>query len=111
MQEAGAPADLELAYTLADGLEYVRTGLKAGITIDAFAPRLSFFWAIGMNYFMEVAKMRAARYIWAKMMKTPLHTLQKMLKNDFKPLPIGQRSMDFDENFSESSPRDPVLAA
>lgn len=59
MQEAGAPADLELAYTLADGLEYVRTGLKAGITIDAFAPRLSFFWAIGMNYFMEVAKMRA----------------------------------------------------
>lgn len=70
MQEAGAPADLELAYTLADGLEYVRTGLKAGIDIDSFAPRLSFFWAIGMNYFMEVAKMRAARFIWAKMMKT-----------------------------------------
>lgn len=70
MQEAGAPADIELAYTLADGLEYVRTGLKAGIDIDKFAPRLSFFWAIGMNYFMEVAKMRAARYIWAKMMKT-----------------------------------------
>lgn len=70
MQEAGAPADIELAYTLADGLEYVRTGLKAGIDIDAFAPRLSFFWAIGMNYFMEVAKMRAARFIWAKMMKT-----------------------------------------
>ncbi|PAE24333.1 methylmalonyl-CoA mutase [Bacillus sp. 7894-2] len=70
MQEAGAPADIELAYTLADGLEYVRTGLKAGIDIDSFAPRLSFFWAIGMNYFMEVAKMRAARYIWAKMMKT-----------------------------------------
>lgn len=70
MQEAGAPADLELAYTLADGLEYVRTGLKAGIEIDSFAPRLSFFWAIGMNYFMEVAKMRAARLIWAKMMKT-----------------------------------------
>ncbi|MBS4191163.1 methylmalonyl-CoA mutase [Bacillus sp. FJAT-49705] len=70
MQEAGAPADIELAYTLADGLEYVRTGLKAGIEIDSFAPRLSFFWAIGMNYFMEVAKMRAARYIWAKMMKT-----------------------------------------
>jgi methylmalonyl-CoA mutase len=67
MQEAGAPADIELAYTLADGLEYVRTGLKAGIDIDSFAPRLSFFWAIGMNYFMEVAKMRAARYIWAKM--------------------------------------------
>ncbi|MGG5251966.1 methylmalonyl-CoA mutase [Neobacillus sp. SM06] len=70
MQEAGAPADLELAYTLADGLEYVRTGLKAGIDIDSFAPRLSFFWAIGKNYFMEVAKMRAARLIWAKMMKT-----------------------------------------
>ncbi|KKK33260.1 methylmalonyl-CoA mutase [Mesobacillus campisalis] len=70
MQEAGAPADIELAYTLADGLEYVRTGLKAGIDIDSFAPRLSFFWAIGMNYFMEVAKMRAARQIWAKMMKS-----------------------------------------
>ncbi|MEH7124446.1 methylmalonyl-CoA mutase [Bacillus sp. JJ1773] len=70
MQEAGAPADIELAYTLADGLEYVRTGLKAGIDVDSFAPRLSFFWAIGMNYFMEVAKMRAARFIWAKMMKT-----------------------------------------
>ena len=70
MQEAGAPADIELAYTLADGLEYVRTGLKAGIDIDSFAPRLSFFWGIGMNYFMEVAKMRAARLIWAKLMKS-----------------------------------------
>lgn len=70
MQEAGAPADLELAYTLADGLEYVRTGLKAGIDIDSFAPRLSFFWGVGMNYFMEVAKMRAARHIWAKMMQS-----------------------------------------
>ncbi|MCC6396135.1 MAG: methylmalonyl-CoA mutase [Bacteroidetes bacterium] len=68
MQEAGATADLELAYTLADGLEYVRTGLKAGIEIDAFAPRLSFFWAIGMNYFMEIAKLRAARVLWAKLM-------------------------------------------
>jgi methylmalonyl-CoA mutase len=66
MQEAGATADLEMAYTLADGLEYVRTGLKAGIDIDAFAPRLSFFWAQGKNYFMEVAKMRAARALWAK---------------------------------------------
>ena len=63
MQEAGATADIELAYTLADGLEYVRTGLKAGIEIDSFAPRLSFFWAIGMNYFMEIAKMRAARLL------------------------------------------------
>ncbi|PAW75893.1 MAG: methylmalonyl-CoA mutase [Verrucomicrobia bacterium Tous-C9LFEB] len=67
MQEAGATADLEMAYTLADGLEYVRTGIKAGIDIDAFAPRLSFFWAQGKNYFMEVAKMRAARLIWAKL--------------------------------------------
>jgi methylmalonyl-CoA mutase len=69
MQEAGATADLELAYTLADGLEYVRTGMAAGLDIDAFAPRLSFFWAIGMNYFMEVAKMRAARGLWAKLMQ------------------------------------------
>ncbi|HBZ08587.1 MAG TPA: methylmalonyl-CoA mutase [Bacillus bacterium] len=68
MQEAGAPADIELAYTLADGLEYVRTGLKAGLDIDSFAPRLSFFWGIGMNYFMEVAKLRAARMMWAKLM-------------------------------------------
>lgn len=73
MQEAGAPADLELAYTIADGLEYVRTGIQAGIDIDQFAPRLSFFWGIGMNYFMEVAKMRAARRMWAVLMK------------DFKP--------------------------
>jgi methylmalonyl-CoA mutase len=79
MQEAGAPADIELAYTLADGLEYVRTGLKAGIPIDKFAPRLSFFWAIGMNYFMEVAKMRAARIIWAKMIKTFLPENEKSL--------------------------------
>jgi len=69
MQEAGATADLELAYTLADGVEYIRTGLGAGLTIDAFAPRLSFFWAIGMNFFMEVAKMRAARLLWAKLVK------------------------------------------
>jgi methylmalonyl-CoA mutase len=69
MQEAGATQDLELAYTLADGVEYVRAGLGAGLTIDRFAPRLSFFWAIGMNYFMEIAKMRAARLIWAKLMK------------------------------------------
>ncbi|GAE35386.1 methylmalonyl-CoA mutase [Halalkalibacter akibai JCM 9157] len=69
MQEAGATADIELAYTLADGLEYVRTGIAAGLDIDQFAPRLSFFWAIGMNYFMEVAKMRAGRLIWAKLMK------------------------------------------
>lgn len=69
MQEAGATADIELAYTLADGLEYIRTGLKAGLDIDDFAPRLSFFWAIGMNHFMEIAKMRAARMLWAKLVK------------------------------------------
>ena len=67
MQEAGATADIELAYTLADGLEYIRTGLAAGMDIDTFAPRLSFFWAIGMNHFMEIAKMRAGRMIWAKL--------------------------------------------
>ena len=66
MQEAGATADLELAFTLADGLEYIRTGLDAGLDIDAFAPRLSFFWGIGMNYFMEIAKLRAARLLWSK---------------------------------------------
>src|SRR3981081_1352928 len=69
MQEAGATQYLELAYTLADGAEYVRAGMKAGLTIDQFAPRLSFFWAIGMNYFMEIAKLRAARLLWAKLMK------------------------------------------
>jgi methylmalonyl-CoA mutase len=69
MQEAGATADLELAYTLADGIEYARAGVAAGLTSTAFAPRLSFFWAIGMNFFMEVAKMRAARLLWAKLMK------------------------------------------
>ncbi len=69
MQEAGATADLELAYTLADGVEYVRAGMATGLNIDAFAPRLSFFWAVGMNYFMEVAKMRAARALWARLMR------------------------------------------
>ena len=69
MQEAGATADIELAYTLADGLEYIRTGLAAGMDIDTFAPRLSFFWAIGMNHFMEIAKMRAGRMLWSKLLK------------------------------------------
>lgn len=69
MHEAGATADIELAYTLADGMEYIRTGMKAGLDIDDFAPRLSFFWGIGMNHFMEIAKMRAARMIWAKIVK------------------------------------------
>lgn len=79
MHEAGAPAHLELAYTLADGLEYVRTGIKAGIPVDDFAPRLSFFWGIGMNLFMEVAKLRAARLMWAEMMKTFSPTSTKSL--------------------------------
>ena len=70
MQEAGATADIELAYTLADGLEYLRTGIASGLSIDEFAPRLSFFWAIGMNHFMEIAKMRAARVLWAKIVKS-----------------------------------------
>ncbi|MUV04209.1 methylmalonyl-CoA mutase [Flavobacterium rakeshii] len=69
MQEAGATADIELAYTLADGLEYIRTGMAAGMEVDKFAPRLSFFWAIGMNHFMEIAKMRAGRMLWAKLLK------------------------------------------
>ncbi len=69
MQEAGATADIELAYTLADGIDYIRTGLKAGLKIDAFAPRLSFFWGLGMNHFMEIAKLRAARMLWAKLVK------------------------------------------
>ena len=69
MHEAGAPADLELAYTLADGLEYVRSGIKAGLNVDDFVPRISFFWAIGMNHFMEIAKLRAGRLIWAELIK------------------------------------------
>ena len=82
MHEAGATADIELAYTLADGLEYIRTGLKAGLKIDEFAPRLSFFWGIGMNHFMEIAKMRAARMLWAKVVKqfNPQNTKSLMLR-------------------------------
>ncbi|WP_430615521.1 methylmalonyl-CoA mutase [Flavobacterium sp. JP2137] len=79
MQEAGATADIELAYTLADGLEYIRTGLAAGMKIDEFAPRLSFFWAIGMNHFMEIAKMRAGRMLWAKLLKQFNPTSDKSL--------------------------------
>ena len=69
MQEAGATPEIELAYTLADGLEYIKKGLEAGMDIDTFAPRLSFFWAIGMDHFTEIAKMRAARMLWAKLVK------------------------------------------
>jgi methylmalonyl-CoA mutase len=79
MQEAGATQDLELAYTLADGVEYIRAGIAAGMTVDQFAPRLSFFWAIGMNFFMEVAKLRAARLIWAKLVKQFEPTSDKSL--------------------------------
>ena len=70
MEEAGATSDIELAYTLADGLEYLRAGIEAGLKIDDFAPRISFFWGIGMDHFMEIAKMRAARMLWAKIVKT-----------------------------------------
>ena len=70
MLEAGASADIEIAYTLADGLEYVRTGLQAGLKIDDFAPRLSFFWGVGMNFFTEIAKIRAARILWAEIMRS-----------------------------------------
>lgn len=84
MQEAGATADLELGYTLADGLEYLRTGVKAGLDVDHFAPRLSFFWAIGMNYFMEVAKMRAGRLLWSKIVSSFNPKNQKSLALDRK---------------------------
>src|SRR3978361_2180828 len=79
MQEAGATADLELAYTLADGMEYLRAGVGAGMDVDTFAPRLSFFWAIGMNFFMEVAKLRAGRLLWAKLVNTFEPKSQKSL--------------------------------
>lgn len=97
MQEAGATADIELGYTLADGLEYVKTGIKAGIEVDKFAPRLSFFWAIGMNYYMEVAKMRAARLIWAKLMK------QFNPKND-KSLALRTHSQTSGWSLTEQDP-------
>ena len=69
MQEAGATADIEMAYTLADGVEYIRAGQAVGLDVDKFAPRLSFFWAVGMNFFMEVAKFRAARLLWARLVR------------------------------------------
>lgn len=82
MHEAGAPADLELAYTIADGIEYVKTGIEAGLSVDAFAPRISFFWAIGMKFFDEIAKLRAGRYLWAKLMKqfNPTNPKSSMLR-------------------------------
>ncbi|MFC4356195.1 methylmalonyl-CoA mutase [Chryseomicrobium palamuruense] len=97
MQEAGATADIELAYTLADGLEYVRTGLAAGMDIDTFAPRLSFFWAIGMNYFMEVAKMRAARKIWAEL-------IQQFMPKNPKSLALRTHSQTSGWSLTEQDP-------
>jgi methylmalonyl-CoA mutase len=87
MQEAGATADLELAYTMADGIEYARAGVAAGIDIDRFAPRLSFFWAIGMNFFMEVAKMRAARLLWATPDEARVRAQGRALAVAAHPLP------------------------
>ena len=94
MQEAGATADLELAYTLADGLEYLRTGVKAGLSVDDFAPRISFFWGIGMNHFMEIAKLRAARVLWAKIVqrfepKNPKSLALTRTQPDFRLEPCG----------------------
>ena len=97
MQEAGASADLELGYTLADGLEYVRAGMRAGMSIDSFAPRLSFFWAIGMNYFMEVAKLRAARLLWAKI-------IQQFNPNDARSLALRTHSQTSGWSLTEQDP-------
>lgn len=97
MQEAGATADLELAYTLADGLEYVRAGMKAGMTIDSFAPRLSFFWAVGMNHFMEVAKLRAGRLLWAKL-------IQQFAPKDVKSLALRTHSQTSGWSLTEQDP-------
>jgi methylmalonyl-CoA mutase len=97
MQEAGATADIELAYTLADGLEYLRKGIAAGIPVDAFAPRLSFFWAIGMNHFMEIAKMRAARMLWAKI-------VQQFNPKDPKSLALRTHSQTSGWSLTEQDP-------
>ena len=97
MQEAGATADIELAYTLADGMEYIRKGIAAGIPVDAFAPRLSFFWAIGMNHFMEIAKMRAARMLWAKI-------VQQFNPKDPKSLALRTHSQTSGWSLTEQDP-------
>ncbi len=97
MHEAGATADIEMAYTLADGLEYIRAGLKAGIDIDAFAPRLSFFWGVGMNYFMEIAKMRAARVLWAKL-------VQQFHPKDSKSLSLRTHTQTSGWSLTEQDP-------
>ena len=97
MQEAGATADIEMAYTLADGLEYLRTGIKAGLTVDQFAPRLSFFWAIGMNHFMEIAKMRAARMLWAKI-------VNKFEPKNYKSMALRTHSQTSGWSLTEQDP-------
>ncbi len=97
MQEAGATADIELAYTLADGLEYVRAGIEAGLKIDEFAPRLSFFWGIGMNYFMEIAKLRAGRLLWAK-------TIQQFVPKNPKSMMLRTHSQTSGWSLSEQDP-------
>jgi len=102
IQEAGAPADLELGYTLADGLEYVRAGLNAGIDIDAFAPRLSFFWGIGMNYFMEIAKLRAGRMLWAKL-------ISQFNPKDPKSLALRTHSQTSGWSLTEQDPFNNVI--
>lgn len=102
IQEAGAPADLELGYTLADGLEYVRAGLNAGIDIDAFAPRLSFFWGIGMNYFMEIAKLRAGRMLWAKL-------ISQFNPKDPKSLALRTHSQTSGWSLTEQDPYNNVI--
>lgn len=97
MHEAGAPAHIELAYTLADGLEYIRTGLRAGMSIDEFAPRLSFFWGIGMNHFMEIAKMRAGRLLWSKI-------VQQFAPQNVKSLPLRTHSQTSGYSLTEQDP-------
>ncbi len=97
MQEAGATADIELAYTLADGLEYIKAGIEAGIPVDSFAPRLSFFWAIGMNHFMEIAKMRAGRMIWAKL-------VQQFNPKDSKSMALRTHSQTSGWSLTEQDP-------
>jgi methylmalonyl-CoA mutase len=97
MHEAGAPADIELAYTLADGLEYIQAGLKAGLKVDDFAPRLSFFWGIGMNHFMEIAKMRAGRMLWAKM-------IQKFAPKNLKSLMLRTHCQTSGWSLTEQDP-------
>ena len=121
MQEAGATLDLELAYTLADGIEYVRAGIGAGLDVDAFAPRISFFWAIGMNHFMEIAKLRAARLLWAEIMRRfgaspthgpwhSAHPLPDLGLEPHRPGSFQQRHPNLDRSPGRGLRPDPVAA-